>query len=200
MWAQGVLFGLKSVVGLGYIERGRQNVPDEPCLITCNHQSTWETIAALTLFPDVAIIAKEELLSIPVFGWYLRKSPMIIIDREGRSKALRSMADGARTALASGRSVLIFPEGTRKRVGDLVEFKRGIEFLYSKLDAVVLPMAVNSGTFWAPDRPIKRGGTIVVSYLPPIRPGLDASTLTSMLENLLEAEKPGLVSSAPGNG
>jgi hypothetical protein len=80
-WARGVLFGLKHVVGLDHVEHGREALPDEPCLIVCNHQSTWETIALLLLVPDVAIIAKDELIRIPVFGWYLRRSPMIVIDR-----------------------------------------------------------------------------------------------------------------------
>ena len=80
-WARGVLLLLKHVVGLDHVEHGRENVPYQPCLLVCNHQSTWETIAFLVLMPDVAIVAKQELINIPVFAWYLRRSPMIIIDR-----------------------------------------------------------------------------------------------------------------------
>src|SRR5690348_3354472 len=61
LWAHGVLLGLEWLVGLTYTERGRHNIPDEPCLIIANHQSTWETLAFLILFPDVAIVAKREL-------------------------------------------------------------------------------------------------------------------------------------------
>ena len=68
LWARGVLVSLKWLVGLTYAERGRNNIPDEPCLIIANHQSTWETLAFLVLFPDVAIVAKQELLTIPVFS------------------------------------------------------------------------------------------------------------------------------------
>ena len=185
LWARGVLVGLKWLVGLTYAERGHHNIPNEPCLIIANHQSTWETLAFLILFPDVAIIAKQELLTIPVFSWFLRKSPMILIDRESGTKAIRKMVDESRAALAEGRSVLIFPEGTRKLVSDPVEFKRGVELLYTKLDRVVLPVALNSGHFWGPGRPYKRAGTISVSYLSPIKPGLSGIEFTRQAEQLL---------------
>jgi len=189
LWARGILLGLNWLVGLTYVERGHHNIPEEPCLIIANHQSTWETLAFLVLFPDVAIVAKQELLTIPVFSWFLRKSPMILIDRESGAKAVRKMVEESRAALAQGRSVLIFPEGTRKSVSEPIAFKRGVEMLYSKLDSVVLPVALNSGHFWGPDRPFKRGGTIAVSYLDPIRPGLPGTEFTRRAEQLLEAER-----------
>ena len=189
LWARGVLLGLNWLVGLTYAEQGQHNIPEEPCLIIANHQSTWETLAFLALFPDVAIVAKQELLTIPVFSWFLRKSPMILIDRESGSKAVRKMVDESRAALAGGRSVLIFPEGTRKGVSEPIAFKRGVELLYAKLDRVVLPVALNSGHFWGPDRPFKRSGIISVSYLDPIPPGLPGNEFTRRVEQLLEVER-----------
>jgi hypothetical protein len=110
-WARGVLFGLKHVVGLDYVEHGREAFSDEPCLIVCNHQSTWETIAFLLLVPDVAIITKDELIRIPVFGWYLRQSPMIVIDRESlRTTASPTSSIGTR---ASTRSPTFLPTPCR---------------------------------------------------------------------------------------
>jgi 1-acyl-sn-glycerol-3-phosphate acyltransferase len=145
VWSRGALRLLGWCVGLTHVERGLENIPREPCLIVANHQSTWETFAFLALFPDVAIVAKRELLAIPVFAWFLRKSPMILIDRDSGSTALRKMIDESRAALQAGRSVLIFPEGTRRGVSARIEFKRGIELLYAKLDRKVLPVALNSG-------------------------------------------------------
>jgi 1-acyl-sn-glycerol-3-phosphate acyltransferase len=189
LWARGILVSLKWLVGLTYAERGLHNIPDEPCLIIANHQSTWETLAFLILFPDVAIVAKQELLTVPVVSWFLRKSPMILIDREGGSKAIRKMVDESEAALAQGRSVLIFPEGTRKPTSEPIEFKRGAELLYTKLNRMVLPVALNSGHFWGPDRSCKRAGTILVSYLSPIEPGLSGREFTRKAEQLLEAER-----------
>jgi len=189
IWARGILAGLRWLVGLTYAEQGRHFIPDEPCLIIANHQSTWETVAFLILIPDVAIVAKRELLTIPVVSWFLRKSPMILIDRESGSKAIRKMVEESQAALAQGRSVLIFPEGTRKPVSEPIAFKRGVELLYAKLGRSVLPVALNSGLVWGPDRPYKRIGTISVSYLRPIEPGLSGPEFTRMAEQLLEAER-----------
>jgi len=189
LWAHGILVGLKWLVGLTYAERGQHRIPEGPCLIIANHQSTWETLAFLILFPDVAIVAKQELLTIPVFSWFLRKSPMILIDRESGTKAVRKMVEESQAALAQGRSVLIFPEGTRKPVSEPIEFKRGVELLYAKLGRPVLPVALNSGHFWGPGQSYKRAGTISVSYLDPIAPGLSGHEFTRKAEQLLEAER-----------
>ncbi|HKH34233.1 MAG TPA: lysophospholipid acyltransferase family protein [Beijerinckiaceae bacterium] len=188
-WARGALRLLGWFVGLTHVEHGLENIPSEPCIIVANHQSTWETFAFLALFPDVAIVVKRELLAIPVFAWFLRKSPMILIDRESGSKALRKMIDESRTALDGGRSVLIFPEGTRRSVSARIEFKRGIELLYAKLHCKVLPVALNSGHFWAPDLPYKRSGRITVSYLSPIEPGLRVAEFTRRAQDLLESAR-----------
>ncbi|WP_262297750.1 lysophospholipid acyltransferase family protein [Microvirga sesbaniae] len=189
LWARGILVNLRWLVGLTYTEQGQHNIPDEPCLIIANHQSTWETLAFLVLFPDVAIVAKQELLTIPVFSWFLRKSPMILIDRESGSKAIRKMVEESQEALAQGRSVLIFPEGTRRPASEPITFKRGVEFLYAKLGRPVLPVALNSGHFWGPGRSYKRAGTISVTYLDPIPPGLAAREFTRQAEQVLEAER-----------
>ena len=185
-WARGTLRLLGWCVGLTYVEEGQENIPTEPCLIVANHQSTWETFAFLALVPDVAIVAKQELLGIPVFGWFLRNAPMILIDRESGTKAVRKMVDESRTALAGGRSVLIFPEGTRRSASAKIEFKRGIEILYTRLGCRVLPVSVNSGHFWAPDRPYKRSGTIWVNYLGTIEPGLGGAEFTRQSQAVLD--------------
>ncbi len=189
LWVRGALFGLRHVVGLRHVERGREHIPDEPCLIVANHQSTWETLASLLLFPDVAIVAKQELLEIPVFGWYLRHSPMIVIDRETGPKALREMIQQSQAALSEGRSVLVFPEGTRRPVTDPVTFKRGAELLYAKLGVPALTMAHDSGHFWGPGQACKRPGIITVSYQEPIPAGLAGAEFTRRAERMLEAGK-----------
>jgi 1-acyl-sn-glycerol-3-phosphate acyltransferase len=189
IWAHGFLGLLATVVGVRYQKRGKDHQPAGPCLIVANHQSTWETIAALVLFPDVAIIAKRELLRIPVMGWFLKRSPMIIIDRGGGAKALRAMTVASKEAIAQGRSVLIFPEGTRTAVQTPLKFKRGVELLYQALGVPVLPVAINSGLFWKLSRAPKAPGTIIVSMLHPIKPGLSSRQFINVTEEALEAAK-----------
>lgn len=192
VWARGVLALLAASAGVRHAVRGASNLPGQPCLIVANHQSTWETIAALALFPDVAIVAKRELLRIPVMGWFLRRSAMIVIDREEAGKALREMTAQSRAALADGRPVLIFPEGTRTPVGETVNFKRGVELLYRTLGVTVVPVALDSGRFWPRGAGWKTPGTITVSILPPIAPGLPAAEFARRAETVIEQEKAAL--------
>jgi 1-acyl-sn-glycerol-3-phosphate acyltransferase len=187
LWSRGILFGLRHIIGLDYVEEGREHIPTDPCLFVANHQSAWETLAFLVLVPDVAIIAKRELLAIPVVGWFLRRSPMIVIDRANGTQALRTMIEGCQEAVAAGRSVLIFPEGTRGGMADPVRFKRGVELLYGKLGLKVVPVAVNSGLFW-PGGASARPGTVVVSYLAAIAPGLPSAEFLRGTETAIDRE------------
>jgi 1-acyl-sn-glycerol-3-phosphate acyltransferase len=71
-----------------------------------------------------------------------------------------------------------------------IRFKRGVELLYAKLGTTVLPVLVNSGKFWGPSGSSKRGGTITVSYLHPIPPGMPAELFVRKAEAQMEAERP----------
>lgn len=189
LWARGILRLLSTVVGLDYASAGEQNLPATPSLILVNHESTWETLAALVLFPNVAIIAKRELMRIPVMGWYLRRSPMILIDRSDPARALREMLGQSRLAIASGRSVLIFPEGSRKSHGEEIAFKRGVELLYRSLDVSAVPVVVDSGRFWRAGSGTKQAGTVNVSILPPISSGLKAADFIQQAQRCMRAER-----------
>jgi 1-acyl-sn-glycerol-3-phosphate acyltransferase len=193
VWVKGMFLMLKHIVGLNYMVRGRENIPPAPCIVISNHQSTWETLAFILEFPDIAVITKRELLRVPIFGWYLKKYPMILIDRAAGIEAIQQMVDGTRKALSEGRSVLLFPEGTRKSVSDRITIRRGILALYSQLNTMVLPVAVNSGVFWGPDRMFKYSGTITMSYLPPIPPGLSQDEFNRIAQEVLQQEKDRLV-------
>ena len=197
VWAKGILLTLKWTVGLTHTEIGRQNIPTGPCLIVANHQSQWETIAFLILVPNVAIVAKQELLAIPVMGWFLRHSPMIVVDRDKGGSALRLMLAEARSALDQGRPVLIFPQGRRSSAASSVEFKRGVGLLYGQLGVPVLPVALDSGLFWTADRRHKRRGSITVSYLAPIQPGLPGAEFVRRVERAVQDALRGPGGAAP---
>jgi 1-acyl-sn-glycerol-3-phosphate acyltransferase len=183
------------IVGLKYVERGHENAPREPCIIIANHQSPWETLVLASKFPNAAFVAKKEMKRVPIVGWFLTNYPMILIERGGGLGAIRKLIRESSEALEAGRSVIIFPEGTRKSVSDKIVFKRGIEFLYSELRQPIFPIVVNSGVFWGPDRLFKFNGTITISYLPPIMPGLSQKEFKETTEALMQAEKEHLVHS-----
>ncbi|GJE55278.1 MULTISPECIES: lysophospholipid acyltransferase family protein [Methylobacterium] len=188
LWSRGILFGLHHIIGLTYVEEGRDRIPSGPCLIVANHQSAWETLAFLTLVPNVAIVAKRELVAIPIVGWFLKRSPMIIIDRANGTQALRIMIDESRAAIGQGRSILMFPEGTRGEIAAPVQFKRGVELLYAKLGLPVLPVAVNSGLYWPHGGSRHKPGTVVVSYLSTLAPGLTGAEFMRGTQGAIDSE------------
>jgi len=186
LWARGVLAMGRRIGGIHHVVEG--TAPEAPCLILCNHQSAWETIAALVLFPDVAIVAKRELLRIPVFGWYLGHSPMIIIDRLAGLESIRTMARETAAALREGRTVLIFPEGTRMTPDEPIRFKRGLEHLLRALPVPLVPVVHDAGRYWRRDG--KREGTIVVRILPALDGNAPPALLVRRAEAAMNAARP----------
>jgi 1-acyl-sn-glycerol-3-phosphate acyltransferase len=185
-WGRGVLALARAVVGLSYEVRGRERIPHEPAIFAIKHQSAWETMVCHTLLDDPAIALKRELTLIPLFGWYLLRAGMIRIDRGAGARALRSLVEGARKALARGSSVVMFPEGTRVPPGQRRPYQPGVAALYLQLERPVVPVALNSGMYWRRRGFLKRPGCIVVEFLEPIEPGLDRRSFMAELERRLE--------------
>jgi 1-acyl-sn-glycerol-3-phosphate acyltransferase len=94
--------------------RGRERIPQGACLVAAKHQSAWDTFALVTLFDDAAIVLKDELKFIPVYGWFCLKFEHLLVKRERAAVALRHLVADAKSRVAAGRQVLIFPEGTRR--------------------------------------------------------------------------------------
>src|SRR5262249_17395668 len=134
-----------------------------------------------------------ELLRIPIVGWFLHRYPMIMLNRSAEKTAARQLLKESAKAIGEGRSVIIFPQGTRCDIGDPVKFKRGVAALYTYLRVPVLPVALNSGVFWSSGRPMKYGGTITVSYLPQIAPGLGSAEFQHRAEKMITDEAARLI-------
>lgn len=193
------LFLLRLIVGTKIEVRGREKIPDGPCLVAAKHQSAWETFALIPLFRDPALLMKRELFFIPFHGWFSKKFQMIPVDRDKGPSALRRMLREAKKRIDDGREIIIFPEGTRRPPGAPPDYKTGIVLLYDALGVPCLPVALNSGLFWPRRSVIRRPGTIVVEILPPIPPGLPRDEflrrLMAAIEGassrlLVEAEAP----------
>ena len=196
LWMAGIQGLLRAVVGLRYEVRGLEHLPPGPALLAAKHQSAWETLAFNLIVPDLVVALKQELLRLPFFGWFARKSRMIGIDRRHGTSALRSLVRGAEVALARGQRVLIFPEGTRVAPGSRGRYLPGIAALYGKLDRPVVPVALNSGLFWGRRGFVKRPGVIVVEFLPPIPPGLERRAFEALLAERLETATDRLIEEA----
>jgi 1-acyl-sn-glycerol-3-phosphate acyltransferase len=198
-WCAGILWGLRTIARLDYEVRGE--FPRGPALIASKHMTMWDTVALFYVLGDPVFVLKRELMRVPLYGWYARRVGMIAIDREAGGRALRSMTKAARRALAAGLSVVIFPEGTRKKVGAPPDYKPGIAALYQRLDCSCIPVALNSGLYWTgPGGFLKKRGRIVLQFLPPIAPGLKRQEFMRVLEGRIEQATAELVREGRGIG
>ncbi len=159
-WSAANLWWLRITCGLHYVVEGKENIPDRACIVMSNHQSTWETMAIGTVFPPLTWVIKKELLLLPIFGWGLALTEPIALDRKSGRKAVDQLTLKGKQKLQSGRSILIFPEGTRTPPGEKRKFRIGGAMLAAEAGAPIVPVAHNSGKFWARKQLTKKPGTI----------------------------------------
>lgn len=146
-------------------------MPAGPVLVAAKHESAYETLALLLLVDDPVIVLKRQLTGVPVLGRLMLRHGVIPVDREASATALRAMLRAADGAKAAGRSVLIFPEGTRVPHGEAPPLQAGFAGLYARLGLPVVPIATDAGRLW-PRGLVKRRGTIRLVIGETIPPGL----------------------------
>ena len=182
-WCSSVLMWLEFSCRVRYHISGHENLPSRSAVYLSNHQSTWETILLYKLAAPVSPILKKELLQIPFWGWSMRLLDPIAIDRSKPREAGRSMLTLGVEKLKHGRSIIIFPEGSRSPAGTVNKFSRGGAKLAMAAQALIVPIAHNAGNYWPPRKFIKQPGLISVKIGHPIdTSGRSASALTNEVE------------------
>ena len=167
-WSRLNLWWLGATCGLGFVVEGAGNLPREPAVVLCRHESMWETLALQTLFAPQTWLLKRSLLHIPFFGWGLALLRPIAIDRGAGAEAMRALIRKGARGLDDGAWVVVFPEGTRLAPGEFRPFHRGGAFLAKRTGRAVVPIAHNSGDFWPRRQFTKRAGTIRLAIGPAI--------------------------------
>ena len=164
--------------------KGIENIPKtEKYFIASAHQSMFETFALQSVLDYPVFILKKELLKIPLFGLYLKKIKSIEIVRDTTTKDNLNFFDKVANIIKNEkRPLLIFPQGTRVRFDDRTPFKKGVGRIYEALNISCLPVALNSGKVWPKQGIIKYPGKITVSFLEPIKPGLNRDEFIRDLE------------------
>jgi len=192
------------ILNLKYEVRGAEHLPTSGAYIVASkHQSAFETMKLHILFKDPAVILKKELLSIPLWGWYLAKSDVIAIDRSSRSAAVESIKAGALHMKEMGRPIVIFPQGTRVYPETTTKekpYKIGVARVQDATQLPIIPMAMNAGVYWPRNAFWKSSGTVVFEFLPPIEAGIDSTTLMTALEDGIENTSNALMKEAMTHG
>lgn len=190
-WGKATIWGLRWIVGAKVVFEGLENVPKGPALIASKHQATLDTVLPVLHVSEPVFVVKKELEKMPVFGFYMKR--MIPVDRDAGAKALKDMLRASRNAIAKGRQIVIYPEGTRQELDAPPDYKPGIVAMYRDLNLPVTPMALSTGLVWNPSGIIRRPGTVTIKYLPAIPPGLSREEFMRELENTIETESQALL-------
>ncbi|HEU0283823.1 MAG TPA: lysophospholipid acyltransferase family protein [Sphingomicrobium sp.] len=164
-------------------------IPPGAYLIAVKHQSMFETLEMMRIARTPIVVLKRELSRLPGFGWATRRYGVIPVDREAGAKALREMLVAGKEAVASGRPVLIYPEGTRVRPGETPPLQAGFAGLYKALGLPVVPVAVDSGRLWGRNLPTGTG-TVHFVVGDPIPAGLKRDEIEARVHaaiNVLES-------------
>lgn len=180
-------FGWCAAILLGIRAKVEGPVPKVPVLVAAKHQSMFETLALVVLLDAPAAIMKRELGEIPFWGWVAKRYGVIPVDRAGGAAALRQMARQAQAAVAEGRSIVIFPEGTRVLPGERPPLQPGFAGLYRALGLPVVPVALDTGRFWLRRRFAKRPGTATFRFGEPIPPGLSRHEIEARVHEAINA-------------
>ena len=186
-WIKGIFILLEYICGVTHEVRGHKNLTNEPLIIVSKHQSAFETFALYYYLESSFFIHKKQLFYIPIFGQYLLKSNMVSIDRAGQAKAMRKMISDVKKKLDHGSTIIIFPEGTRKKPGEKTDYKTGFVGIYNTAKRKLQPVALNSGLSWQKGIKIIKKGHIVIEFLPQIETGLNKKEVLEKVEYSIES-------------
>ena len=183
-------FCLKFFLSTNIIIIGVDNIiHDEKFFIASSHQSMFETFYLQTIFNSPVFILKKELLSIPIFGWYLKKIGCISIKRGKTTKDnLGFFEDILKSISNSKRPLIIFPQGTRVMPDERPSFKKGASRIYEELKIKCQPVAINSGHVWSKKGLKNSHKSITISILEPIKTGFSKEEFIKILENKIYSE------------
>ncbi|WP_136163484.1 lysophospholipid acyltransferase family protein [Sphingomonas flavalba] len=175
---------------LGITTRVEGVLPVGPALVAVKHESMFETLEMLLLLDRPAVVLKRELADIPLWGRVARLHGVIVVDRAAGATAMRQMLKAAKAAVARGRPILIFPEGTRVPHGARPPLRAGFAGLYKTLSLPVVPVACDSGRLCPRRRFLKRPGIVTFRVGAPIAPGLERKQAEALVHAAINALNP----------
>lgn len=176
------------VSGLENVEEGT------PYIVVANHRSNIDIMVLTAALPiPIRFLSKIEVFKFPLLGGAMRGVGMIPLDREMGRRELSFIIRRTRSLVAEGRSLVVFPEGTRSITGEMLPFKTGAIHIAARAGCPILPVAVQgTGAVWPPQSSLIRGGPVSVKVMPPIHLTKQASrqskaTVGEIRRSLMEA-------------
>lgn len=171
--------------------KGRDLVPDGPCIIAPNHQSFMDGLLIMSYLRNRTLkntyfYAKSDHVKNPIVRLIADTNNVVVMDL---SKDLKKSIQKLAMVLKQGKKIVIFPEGTRSKDGSVGEFKSTFAMLSAELNVPIVPVAIN-GAYEANPRGskgLKLGTQVDIEFLPPVNPeGRDAETLAKDIQNIID--------------
>lgn len=190
-YSRWVFWTARWMVGIRTEWRGTP--PDGEVIVAAKHQSFLDIMMIFTALPNAKFIMKREILWTPVIGLYAWRLDCVAVNRGKRGAAIEKMlADVEKGATEAGQ-LIIYPQGTRVPPGEVRPYKVGTALIYEQTGQTCVPVATNVGLFWPKKGIMRKPGTAVVTFLPPIDPGLTTEAFLERLETEVETASNALM-------
>jgi 1-acyl-sn-glycerol-3-phosphate acyltransferase len=156
--------------GMKVLVVGQEHLnPNQTYVFVSNHRSYLDT-ATLFIYTGrrLGLLAKKELLNVPILGFGMGFVNIMAIDRSNRERALKTV-EAATDRIRSGISFGVFAEGTRAKPGEFLPFKKGAFYMAAQAGVAIVPIAIkNTDYLMGKGTGEARAGTIEMVMLPPI--------------------------------
>lgn len=182
MWFLRIFAGLKIEI------RGQEYMRQEGVIYASKHESSLETYCMSSYIKKAVFILKKELTYIPIFGWAQYFYGMIPVNRASGGAALKMLLKEAKIRMDAGRPIIIFPEGTRCKPGTTKGYKPGLLFIAEHLKTPVIPVALNTGFFWAKNSFLRYPGKVIIEFMEPMPEIKDKKEFMIELEKRIEGK------------
>lgn len=184
---------LKVIYNVSAEYRGTENILSRPVIFASRHQSVLDVqFLVLLLWKRVLFITKTWMLFIPIYGWILYRSGSIAINRKKGIWSIKKMVKQSRERVRKGYSIVIFPEGTRTKIGTSKEYEvGGIYSIYKDLNIPVVPVALNTGLLRDGYR--QKSGRAIIEFLDPISAGYERDEFMDILKTRIDTATDKLV-------
>jgi 1-acyl-sn-glycerol-3-phosphate acyltransferase len=180
-------FFMRTIAGVKIAVRGRERLPEGPCIIAAKHQSWGDGIVMFSELSDLAFVTGDHLEKFPLLGSILRKLGAIVVDNCGGAYARARLVDEElKMAQDENRRILIYPEGHLAPVGERYRYRRGVYHMYAAYGRPAIPVATNLGLYWPQQSWRLTPGEAVIEFLDPIPPGLEKEDFMARLEAVIE--------------
>ncbi len=168
LWARLLLSIAHTPVTVEGLER---LVPGQTYVFAANHRSQFDIFVLMAILPgEFGWVAKKSLFQIPIFGQAMTSLGNVSIDRTNLKDAIKSLNQAA-ALVQGGRSLIVFPEGTRATTRELLPFKKGVFIMALKGEQPVVPISISGTLAIQPRGSLHlRPGPVKVVISPPVDP------------------------------